>query len=71
MPIVLAIFGFFFFLLGLLLLLIKERRYSGSVSITVVGEGLFHTVQLPPGPASVAWAANEVNRARALAAVAA
>ena len=68
--IVLAILGFFF-LLGLLFLLIKERRYSGFVSVTVVGDGLFHTVSPPPGPASAHWAMNEVNRARALAATAA
>jgi hypothetical protein len=68
--IVLAVIFFFVCLLGLLFLLIKERRYTGFIAVTVVGEGLFHSVQLPPGPQNAAWATHEVNRARALAAMA-
>jgi hypothetical protein len=56
--------------LGLLFLLIKERRYSGFIIVTVAGPGLYHSVQLPPGPENAAWAANQVNRARGLAAFA-
>jgi hypothetical protein len=66
--IVLAIVFFLFCLLGLLFLLIKETKYSGFVSVSVTGPGLFHTVQFPPGPQSSAWATNMVNHARGLAA---
>jgi hypothetical protein len=68
--IVLAIIFFFFCLLGLLFLLIKDTRHSGFVSVTVVGDGLYHSVQLPPGPNTSGWVAQQVNQARALAAVA-
>lgn len=68
--IVLAVVFAFFCLVGLLFLLIKERRYSGFILVTVAGPGLYHTVQLPPGPENAAWAANQVNRARGLAAFA-
>jgi hypothetical protein len=69
--IVLAIvFSIIFCLLGLLFLLIKEQRYYGFIWITVTGDGLYHSVQIPPGPANAAWAASQVDRARALAAAA-
>jgi hypothetical protein len=55
-------------LVGLLFLLIKQRRYVGFVLVTVVGQGLYHSVTFPPGPESTAHAAGLVNRARALAA---
>jgi hypothetical protein len=54
----------------LLLLRIKEHHYDGFVMVTVVGEGLYHTVQFPPGPESTAHVAGLVNQARALAAAA-
>ena len=69
--VVVAIVTFFvvcFF--GLLFLLVKEQRYAGFISVTVAGEGFYHTVQLPPGPVNVAWATAQVNQARTLAAVA-
>jgi hypothetical protein len=69
--IVLAIIFAFLCLLGLLFLLIKETRHTGFISVTVVGEGLYHSVQLPPGPQAAGWAAQQVNQARALAAAAA
>lgn len=53
---------------GLGFLLIKERHESGFIAVTVVGEGLYHTVQFPPGAQSRAHVASLVNRARALAA---
>jgi len=68
--IILAIVFLLFCLLGLLFLLIKETKYAGFISITVVGPGLYHSVQIPPGPHNSGWAANQVNQARALAAMA-
>lgn len=55
---------------GLLFLLIRDRKVSGFISVTVSGPGLFHAVQLPPGPEVSAMVAYQVNQARALAAVA-
>lgn len=57
-------------LLGLLFLLAKERRYAGFVVVTVVGEGLYHSVQFPAGPAIAGWVTARVNQARSLASVA-
>ena len=53
---------------GLLFLLVKERHYGGFVLVTVVGQGLYHSVKFPPGPESTAHVAELVNEARALAA---
>jgi hypothetical protein len=68
--IVLVVLFVWFCLLGLLFLLIKEKRYSGFVSVTVTGPNLFHAVQFPPGPQPVAMVTHQVNQARALAAAA-
>ncbi len=68
--VVLAILFFIFCLLGLLFLLIKEKRYSGFVSVTVTGPNLFHAAQFPPGPQTAAMVTHQVNQARALAAAA-
>ncbi len=68
--VVMAILFAVFCLLGLLFLLVKEKRHSGFIFVTVVGPGLHHSVQLPPGQANVAWATNLVNQARSLAAAA-
>jgi hypothetical protein len=65
--IVLTIIFVWFCLLGLLFLLMKEKRFSGFVSVTVTGEGFFHTAQFPAGPQTGMWAANVVNQARGLA----
>ncbi len=65
-----VVFSVVLCLLGLLFLLIKEQRYYGFVAVTVNGEGLYHSVQFAPGPASAAWAANQVHQVRALAAAA-
>jgi hypothetical protein len=59
-----------FLLLGLLFLMIKDRNVSGFVAVSVVGPGLFHSVQLPPGQEIAAMATFQVNQARALAAAA-
>ena len=58
-------------LLGLLFLLVKEQQYAGFVSVTVTGEGLYHTTQFAPGPANAHWANSQVAHARALTAAAA
>lgn len=55
---------------GLLFLLIRDRKASGFIAVTVSGPGLFHAVQLPPGPEVSAMVAYQVNQARALAAFA-
>lgn len=68
--IILTIVFIWFCLLGLLFLLMKERRYTGFVSVSVTGEGLFHTVQFPAGPETGGWAAHMVGQARGLAAAA-
>jgi hypothetical protein len=68
--VVLAIIFAVFCLLGLLFLLIKEKKVSGFISVTVVGDGLYHSVQFPPGSQNAGWIANQVNQARALAAAA-
>ena len=57
-------------LLGLLFLLVKEQQYTGFVSITVTGEGLYHTAQFAPGPTSAQWANAQAAQARAFAATA-
>jgi hypothetical protein len=64
------VFTILFCLFGLLFLLAKEKRYSGFVQVSVTGQGLYHSVQLPAGPMSGAFAASQVNQARALAAAA-
>jgi hypothetical protein len=68
--IVLTIIFVWFCLIGLLFLLMKEKRYSGFVSITVTGNGLFHTVQFPAAQQTGAWAADMVGRARGITAAA-
>lgn len=60
----------FLCIFGLLFLLIKQKKVTGFVSITVTGPNLFHAVQLPPGQQNAAMAAHQVNQARALAAAA-
>lgn len=67
---VLMVIFIIFCLLGLLFLLIHEKRYSGFVSVSVTGPGLYYSVQLPASPNIVAWATYQVNQARALAAMA-
>ncbi len=68
--VVLTIVFVWFCLLGLLFLLMKETRYTGFISVSVVGNGFFHTVQLAPGPEMAGWVAHQVGQARALAAMA-
>lgn len=66
--VILTIVFVWFCLIGLLFLLMKEKKYSGFVSITVTGMGLYHTVQFPAAQHTGAWAADMVGRARAITA---
>jgi hypothetical protein len=66
--IILTIVFVWFCLIGLLFLLMKEKRYTGFVSITVTGMGLYHSVQFPSAQHTGAWAADMVGRARAITA---
>lgn len=45
--IVLAVIFFLVCLLGLLFLLIKERRTTGWVTVSVQGQGTYHATQIP------------------------
>src|SRR3954454_7372885 len=66
--IILTIILVWFCLIGLLFLLMKEKRYSGFVTITVTGMGLYHSVQFPSAQHTGSWAADMVGRARAITA---
>ena len=66
-PLILAIVGFFVVcILSLLFLLVKEKKASGSVAVTVQGPGWSHVAQLPPGTG--AHAQTQVEYARTLVA---
>ena len=45
--IVMAVLFFLVCLLGLLFLLVKERRTTGWVTVSVQGEGTYHSTQVP------------------------
>jgi hypothetical protein len=45
--VVMAIIFFLFCLLGLLFLLIKEKRVTGFMQVSVQGPGLYHMTQVP------------------------
>ncbi|PYC71021.1 hypothetical protein C7C46_26920 [Streptomyces tateyamensis] len=65
--IVLAIIFFLFCLIGLLFLLMKEKRTTGHVQITVSGGGRYHTTSIPvSSPHQVMDLINRVNYARGL-----
>lgn len=66
--VVLTIIFVWFCLIGLLFLLMKEKKYSGFVTITVSGSGLYHSVQFPAAQQTGAWAADMAARARAITA---
>lgn len=65
--IVLAIIFFAFCLLGLLFLLMKDRKVTGFVQVTVHGPGFMHTTNLPAG--SGQWAQQTVSQIRTMVAV--
>ncbi|ASU83031.1 hypothetical protein CDO52_09750 [Nocardiopsis gilva YIM 90087] len=68
--IVLAILFFVFCLLGLLFLLMKERRITGSIQVTVQGHGIVHSTLIPArDPSTMMQVVQHVNYARSLAAM--
>ncbi|MFF2403230.1 hypothetical protein [Streptomyces goshikiensis] len=65
--IVLAIIFFLFCLLGLLFLLMKEKRTTGYIQVTVHSGGRHHSTMIPAtDPNSYAWVMHQVNYARSL-----
>jgi hypothetical protein len=70
--IVCAVIGFLLCLIGLLFLLVKEERTEGSVLVTVQGDGLLHTSQIPvQNPLAVQDVLSRVAYARSLSSAAA
>ncbi|WP_405489667.1 hypothetical protein [Streptomyces sp. NBC_00096] len=65
--IVLAVIFFLFCLLGLFFLLMKERRTTGYIQITVNSAGRHHSTMIPAvDPGTYMWVMSQVNQARAL-----
>lgn len=65
--IVLAVIFFIFCLLGLLFLLMKERRTTGYIQITVNSGGRHHSTMIPAvDPGTYMWVMSQLNQARAL-----
>lgn len=70
--IVLAVVGLFLIcILSLLFLLLKEKKTTGYIQVTVQGEGFQHTTMIPAtSPDSFIQVTNQVNWARSIAAAA-
>ena len=67
--IVLAVIFFFACLLGLLFLLVKERKTTGYIQVTVNSGGRYHATMIPArGPNDVFAVTQQVNYARSLSA---
>ncbi|MFZ3472436.1 hypothetical protein ACODT3_14190 [Streptomyces sp. 4.24] len=65
--IVLAVIFFLFCLLGLFFLLMKERRTTGYIQITVNSAGRHHSTMIPAvDQGTYMWVMSQVNQARAL-----
>lgn len=65
--IVLAIIFFLFCLLGLFFLLMKERRTTGYIQITVNSGGRHHSTMIQAvDPGTYMWVMTQINQARAL-----
>ncbi|WP_327304990.1 hypothetical protein OG730_16630 [Streptomyces sp. NBC_01298] len=65
--IVLAVIFFLFCLLGLFFLLMKERRTTGYIQITVNSGGRHHSTMIPAvDPGTYMWVMSQLNQARAL-----
>lgn len=65
--IVLAVIFFLFCLLGLFFLLMKERRTTGYIQITVNSAGRHHSTMIPAvDPGTYMWVMTQINQARAL-----
>ena len=70
--IVLAVVGMFVIcILSLLFLLIKDRRTTGYIQVTVHGESFQYATMIPArSPATLAQVTQQVNWARSIAAAA-
>ncbi|SCD84178.1 hypothetical protein GA0115239_109623 [Streptomyces sp. BpilaLS-43] len=67
--IVLAIVFALFCLIGLLFLLMKEKRTTGFIQITVTSGGRHHATMIPAnGPETFPWVMAQLNTARSLSA---
>ncbi|MFD9306093.1 hypothetical protein ACFWCB_26145 [Streptomyces sp. NPDC060048] len=65
--IVLAVIFFLFCLLGLFFLLMKERRTTGYIQITVNSGGRHHSTMIPAvDQGTYMWVMSQLNQARAL-----
>ncbi|MEV6951808.1 hypothetical protein [Streptomyces sp. NPDC051183] len=65
--IVLAVIFFLFCLLGLLFLLMKEKKTTGYIQITVNSAGRHHSTMIPAtDPSTYMWVMNQLNYARSL-----
>ncbi|WP_406507133.1 hypothetical protein [Streptomyces sp. NBC_00212] len=65
--VVLAIIFFLFCLLGLLFLLMKEKKTTGYVQVTVTSGGRHHSTMIPAtDPGTFHWVMGQVNYARSL-----
>lgn len=65
--IVLAVIFFLFCLLGLFFLLMKERRTTGYIQITVNSGGRHHSTMVQAvDPGTYMWVMGQINQARAL-----
>lgn len=65
--VVLAIVFALFCLIGLLFLLMKEKRTTGYIQITVTSGGRHHSTMLPAtGPETYPWVMSQLNYARSL-----
>lgn len=67
--VVLAIIFALFCLIGLLFLLMKEKRTTGFIQVTVVSGGLHHSTMIPAmGPHTFPAVMGQLNQARSLSA---
>ncbi|MEV6326574.1 hypothetical protein [Streptomyces sp. NPDC051909] len=65
--VVLAVIFFLFCLLGLLFLLMKEKKTTGFIQVTVTSGGRHHSTMIPAtGPDSFQWVMGQLNYARSL-----
>ncbi|MGW1494059.1 hypothetical protein [Streptomyces sp. NPDC002402] len=66
--IVLAVIFFIFCLLGLLFLLMKEKKTTGFIQVTVTSGGKHHSTMIPArGPETFQQVMGQINYARSLA----
>ncbi|GAA2784792.1 hypothetical protein [Streptomyces showdoensis] len=65
--IVLAVVFFVFCFLGLLFLLMKEKKTTGFIQVTVTSGGRYHSTMIPAtAPETLQWVMGQLNYARSL-----